>query len=278
MKKITVISLIATVLLSATSLFGQGDFLRTDRLGYTTTIVRYDTLADLQAGVNAVDTINLGDRDFSINYWEDTRLFARAAWFYTTDPSGQQGVGNTRGNNGPGFMQMYDDDYSTVNSARLYFDGFDGTNWTEARFRATGTNAIYPDEVARWSVYNNDNDEGIFHSYSLDLTLTGLQGQQVSPDQIVANNHPTGVSGKMTSVFEITSTDTGPQDLGFYAVEMTFNMNSWAWDNRDQLTYPANGFRDTFVVAPPVPEPAEIGMLSLIGLGALLLVRRRFKK
>lgn len=108
--------------------------------------------------------------------------------------------------------------------------------------------------------------------------MTGLQGVEVLPGVIQAVNHPTGVTGSLKAVFQLTENNTSPADLGFYDIEMTFNMNNWSWDNRNDLTYPEGGFSSSQFVAPPVPEPATIGLLAIVGLGALLLLRRRFRK
>lgn len=281
------------ILLSLSALLFGGGFLaaqvqtvfKTDRLGYTTTATRYNSLADLQTKTNPIDFVTIGDRDIRIWSNIDTvndRIFNQiyGSFFYSTDPSGNPGAGNTTGNTGPGFMQIFDDDFSTVDTWRMAFDNFDGTYWTEANLKITGSDddqAPTP-SPARFSIYNNDNDIGIFHSYNLDVTVTGLEGLEAAPDLILATNHPTGVTGTLKAVFQLTENNTSPADQGFYDIEMTFNMNNWAWDNREDLTYPESGFAGSFFLAPPVPEPATIGLLSVLGMAGLLVLRRRLRK
>ncbi|NDV61425.1 PEP-CTERM sorting domain-containing protein [Puniceicoccales bacterium CK1056] len=277
-------------LLSLSLLLLSGGFLSaqvptafiTDRLGYTTTATRYNSLADLQTKTNPVDFVTIGDRDirfFTVDGSPSVNQIY-GSFFYSTDPSGNPGVGNTSGNNGPGFMQIYDTDFSTVDTWSMAFDGFDGTYWTEANLKISGSDddqAPTP-SPARFSIYNNDNDIGIFHSYNLDVTVSGLQGIEALPGVIQATNQPTGVTGTLKAVFQLTENNTSPADQGFYDIEMTFNMNNWAWDNRDNLTYPADGFMNSVFIAPPVPEPATIGLLSVLGMAGILVLRRRLKK
>ena len=274
--KISLLLAAAAVLLSST-VIAQDAFI-TDRLAYTTTATRYNSLADLQTKTNPLDFVTIGDRDIRFFTVDGVLNQIYGSFFYSTDPSGNQGVGNTRGNTGPGFMQIYDSDFSTVDTWKMVFDGWDGTYWTEANLKISGSdNDELAGSPARFSVYNNDNDIGIFHSYNLDLTVTGLEGTEALPNTILATNHPTGVTGTLKAVFQLTENSTGPQDQGFYDIEMTFNMNNWAWENRDDLTYPDDGFVDSFFVASPVPEPATIGLLSIVGMAGLLILRRRVR-
>ena len=81
-------------------------------------------------------TINIGDRDLSLyilNGYSDgsqNQTVIMGSWWYTTDPSGIPGYGNTHGNTGIGFIQLYDATAATTTSASMGFSGFDGTNWT----------------------------------------------------------------------------------------------------------------------------------------------------
>jgi hypothetical protein len=267
--------LLSTGVLSAQ----QATIFKTDRLGYTTTATRYNTLADLQTQTNPIDFVTIGNRDIRVYSVDETFNQIYGSFFYSTDPSGNRGVGNTSGNTGPGFMQIYDLDFSTVSSFDMNFGGWDGTYWTEARLQISGSDSDQAPtpSPARFSVYNNDNDIGIFHSYNLDLTVTGLEGFDIGGGYYAALNHPTGVTGTLKAVFQLTENNTGPQDQGFYDIEMTFNMDNWSWDNRDELTYPTTGFSDSLFVA-PVPEPTTIGLLSILGMAGLLVLRRRLKK
>ncbi|MFO7724427.1 MAG: PEP-CTERM sorting domain-containing protein [Oceanipulchritudo sp.] len=262
-------------LLTASTTFGQAIF-STDRLGYTGTALRYDSLSDAQDGVSETDSVSFQDRDASI-YFEDGQWnVAMGSWWYTTDSDGRLGWGNTNGNTGVGFMQLYDNDFSSVDASSMVFDGWDGTYWRDAILSVEGTNAG-SDDYSRLSVYDNVNDGGIYHSYSLDLEVGGLEGTETSPGWIEAGNHPTSVNGSFTGIFELTEDQDSPDNQGFYAVTLDFNMDNWAWENRDDLTYPATGFSDSYFAATPVPEPSTIALFAMGGLGAFLGVRRRLR-
>ena len=107
----------------------------TDRFGYTGVVKRYGTLADAQAGSNSTSEYSIGNRDLSL-YIKDGIVVVMGSWWYTIvdntngyakdDPAGDRlysGYGNTRGNSGRGFVQLYDGDASTVTSADMSFGG-----------------------------------------------------------------------------------------------------------------------------------------------------------
>ena len=72
------------------------------------------------------------------------------SWWYTTDPSGQNGMGNVTGNSGVWFLQLYDADSSTDTNLSMGFQNFDGTNWTEFALSISGGNADNPNDYARF--------------------------------------------------------------------------------------------------------------------------------
>lgn len=125
-----------TAATSVSALGGDPGAISTDRFGYTGTVYRYDTLANAQThnGVTGlVETIAVGNRDLSLfivngfpQYYSDANVIM-SAWWYTTEPntngfpkdhpSGDRyysGWGNTRGNTGIGFLQIYDSTTSTA--------------------------------------------------------------------------------------------------------------------------------------------------------------------
>lgn len=265
-----------------------GGLVSTDRFGYTGTITRHDSQTDAESGTNPTDTITLGDRDLALFIAQnDTEVSSdwnvmMGSWWYTTDDQGRAGWGNTRGNTGVGFLQLFDSDGSTDTGVSMEFRNFDGTYYTEFDLSLTGSDADN-DDFARLSAYDNVNDGGIWHDYELNLTATGLEGMTTAPGIIESTNQPTSVSGGISGVFEITEDETSPANQGFYAVDLSLSMTNWAWENRDDLTTQdedGNPIEDTFATSTfrtvsTVPEPATVGLMAIAGLGMVAARRRR---
>lgn len=261
----------------------------TDRFGYNGEVVRYDTLSDAMSGTNPIDNITIGDRDLALFVANgDTSVadqnVALGSWWYTMDEfygpgQGRAGWGNTRGNTGVGFMQLYDNDSSTDTSVDMSFGDFDGTHYTSFTFSLTGESAG-ADDFSRFSAIDNVNDGGIWHEYAINLTATGLQGVDFGNGIIEATNHPTGVTGSITGIFEITENQTSPDNQGFYVVDLNLSMTNWAWENRNDLTPQVSldggntffdgSFSDSTFRTVPAP-----GVAGLLGLAALGATRRR---
>ncbi|HOK95872.1 MAG TPA: PEP-CTERM sorting domain-containing protein [Anaerohalosphaeraceae bacterium] len=282
----TVFVLIAVLLINSANIFAAtAGAISTDRFGYTGTVVRYGSLDDAKTNSNPIDTITIGNRDLSLyivnNFetYDDNYNIIMGSWWYTTsdntngypkdDPQGNRyysGWGNTRGNTGVGFMQLYDVNGDTVSSISMAFDGFNGSYWTQFKLNISGTNAGSAD-YSRFSVYDNVNDGGIWHSYNLQLTADGLKGT-ANAGIIEALNHPTNVSGSFTGLFELTEQQTSPNNIGFYSINLTLDMTNWAFEQGDEALN-GNFYNSYFAV---IPEPAT---LVLLGLGGLVLRKVR---
>ena len=275
------LSTILVGLLAANAWAGTQGVISTDRFGYTGTVTRYDTLADAQNDTNAVNNYTIGNRDLSLyivngdpGYDADVNVIM-GSWWYSTDPSGSAGYGNTTGNSGQGFVQLYDEDSSTDNSVSFEFQNFDGTYWTEFAMSISGTNADYPSDYARfWVDYQGSGaDKVVYHEYALNLVAGGLEGTETVPGVIQATNHPTSVTGTYEGIFENVST-TYPANNGFYRFSLALDTTNWAWDNSGALTYPAEGFAPSYFAT--VPEPASLTMVGLgLAAGVMLLRRKR---
>ncbi|TVQ32725.1 MAG: hypothetical protein EA376_05010 [Phycisphaeraceae bacterium] len=262
-------------------------FVSTNRFGYEGTALRYDTMADALAGVNSTDTINITDRDLAmVVASDDTSVADRTqflgAWWHTTDTfysptEGRAGWGNTTGNTGVGFLQMFDIGAVSTTGVSMSFSDFDGSFYTTFDLSVTGENAG-EDQFSRFSAMGNNGDGGVWHGYAINLTATGLEGVGISPGVIESTNQPTDVSGSISGLFEITSTAAGQE--GFYVVNLALSMDNWAWDNRNDLTpLVSSDGGDTFFdgsfpdsVFRVVPAP---GAAAFFALGGAALARRR---
>ncbi len=292
------ILIVAAVAGLATMAFADAKFIvSTDRVSYTGTLTKYATLADAQAQTNPVGgPYTIPNRDTAAPYntaYRDAGMYfvknmpaydpqdaniLLTAWWYTTDPNhgAYSGWGNPNNTN-TGFLQLYDGDGSTETAASASFSDWDGTYWTTFTLEVNGLNAIYDandpsnDYARLWHAPGIGGagglTKGIFHTYDLDVTFGGLQGQAVGGD-IVATDHPDSVVGTFTGIFENTNT-LDPQYNGFYVIDYTFGMDNWAWGNQGDL----NGAFSDSLFAVPAPGAVVLGM---IGLGLIGWVKRRF--
>ena len=281
----------AMMILAGAAQAQTGGLISTDRFGYNGTVVRYGSLADATGGINALEAVAIGDRDLSLytasnDSQEADFNYMSGSWWYTTNEQygpgmGSAGWGNTTGNTGPGFLQLYDDDANTDTSVSMSFDNFNGTHYTDFNFSLQGTNAGAAD-YGRFSAYDNVNDGGVWHNYDISLTATGLMGVEVSPGIIESSVHPTGVSGSITGIFEITENQTSPANQGFYVVNLDITMVNWAFDNMASLTpnisydggqsFSDGTFADSLFRT--VPTPASGALIALAGVGAARRRRR----
>jgi hypothetical protein len=267
-----------------------GGVFSTDRFGYTGTVTKYDSLADAEGNINAVETIAIGTADPNDNseHRDASFYFVNNASGYDTDYNtlmgswwyginGSAGNGNINGNTGVGFMQLYDDDGSTDTSVDMSFSDFNGTYWTAFNLLVQGGNATAAEDYARLSAYDNVHDAGTYSSYTLDITATGLEGTQTG-NVIEANNHATGVSGSFNGLFSFGGDGDGDIYTGFYSISLDFDMENWAYSNNGNLNGPyqdgGNIYASQFVTIHDVPEPSTI---AIFALGIIGLASRRSK-
>ncbi len=280
LKSRTLLAISLVGAMASYSLAGSAGLVDTDRFGYSGTIYRYGSLEDAKAGENSTETIAVTDRDLAVVIRKDyqgnsDRNVIMGSWWYTIDTLGRAGYGNTTGNTGVGFVQLYDSDGSTDTEISMGFSNYNGTYYTEYNLNVIGQSANTAEDVSRLSVYDNVNDAGIYHEYELSLTASGLEGVQLSPGVIKSTNHPTSVTGSFSGVFELTENQTSPANQGFYSFDLALNMDNWAYTNKDHLktvdgegnVVPDSFSPSTFAVVPlpPAAFPA-IGLLGVIGL------------
>jgi len=270
-KRILFLTLLAVSLFATTAFASSVGYIATDRFGYTGSVTKYDSLADLEAGTNSVASYAIGNRDLSIYNANDYNVFM-GSWWYSTQ--GSAGYGNTRGNSGQGFIQMYDSADVTATTTDFSFGGFDGTNYTEFSYLVQGGGADYANAYSRFwidPVYVGGGDKGIFLSYELALTATGLLGvKDAVTGWITAAGEPSDVTGYLRGIFQNTST-TVPEYNGYYVFDLALDMENWAYENLESLD-PEPFMTSEFGELVPAPEPSTflllgVGLAGIIGLG-----------
>lgn len=263
LKHLTHIAVIALAT-GAVSLANASGAAYSDRFGYTGTLVRYNSLADAQAGVNSVGTVNVGNRDLAI-YVDDNDNVVMGSWWYTTSNNGA-GWGNVHGNTGLGFLQLYETNTLTRTSFSTAFSGWNGTHWTTFNLSLSGQNATYASSFARFSTGpSNVNDRAIFHTYNLNFTAGGLNGTE-SGGLITSTIDPTSVNGSFSGLMQVVG---GGAEDGYYTFDLALDLDNWAYANRANLI----GIQyEPSVFVAPVPEPFT---MALGGAAAAAFIRKR---
>lgn len=248
-------------------------------LGYTGTVTRYDSLQGALSGTGGVLAYsNLGsssrDLQLQINDGmsvEDGFLFGTAWWPTVT------GQASNPNDVAFGFAQLYDPGSTSVASLHSSWDAALTTyslQLSGANALATTTGGAY--QTRLWNatdIGGSESQGGAFRQY--EFTMTAQVDTAAHWDSglgmYVAYSDPTAVTGSLRGVFENTSGDGVSE--GFYAFDLSMNLDSWLWSNRADST-------DYHVTAlgSAIPEPSTYALL--LGAGTLFLaaMRRRRKR
>ncbi|HET7274750.1 MAG TPA: PEP-CTERM sorting domain-containing protein [Longimicrobiaceae bacterium] len=272
---------LALLAVTASTANAQGAYVSTERFGYTGTIERYNSLSDLQAGINAVSgsPFSVPARDLSLYMVDGNAAFDGAAnanasmflsFWYANG-------GDSPSNQNTGFVQMYDTEGGSVTSMS---GSWANTSKTIFQWAVSGGNMAYgctpPADCGRlWnagsSLGSAETTAGSFYSYFLDFTATGLAAATWNPTTGVYESisDPTGVTGSLTGIFQNQSIKD-PSSNGWYKYDLALTMDSWAYDNG----YAAPS---AFGSAHVTPEPASMILLGS-GLAGVVGARRRRRK
>ena len=280
--RLTILLVTLALLVPAMQALAQGGYVATNRFGYSGSVTRYSTLADLQNNVNGT-TFNNPQRDLGLFMIDNNAAYVNqfpgvnpatesiflTAWWFSP---ASDGVGNPN-NTSVGFLQMYDNDGATLSSIATQWNNTARTSFT---FSASGTNSIpgctsYPPEDCGRLYNGNTATGGSFLTYSLGLTANGLAAASYNATTGVweSVSDPTSLTGYLTGTFQNTSA-SDPGSNGWYSYDMTMNMASYAYDNGYLVTDPS--YFGSNVTA--TPEPASL-LLFATGLAGVATAWRR---
>lgn len=234
------ISTLASFVALGVSLVAPEKFLASsDRWTYTGTITVYNSFADAQAGKNPrTAAIPVPKRDGSVyfarnmggEYSEFNAILTN--WYAGPDPN-NKGVGNPNNKN-EGFVQMYDADASNWQNQKGYFNAAKNTFTAEGKgMRASYPSPENPGDYARlWNAgsapASGEGTKGTFLKYEYKFVASGLTASDPDGDGYFTSSGNAGAyTGYFKAIFQNTSTRHTYAN-GFYVVNLTFGMGSWA--------------------------------------------------
>ncbi len=276
-----------------------------DRFNYSGTVSKYHSQSDAESGTNPIFTETIpgftdgnsySGRDLSFNVSKGAPSSIAGqdyndvlnAWSYTkTGP--HLGSGNPN-NQDIGFFQLYDNNSNTLITSSAHWNA----SLKHYTFEEHGANAPYDPYYSRlWDGRLVDDGApstgGTFIDYSFGLFAdfdTPATEDGSHPGWYYINGEPVSVTGYLKGIFEndcATTTCTNNDVAGFYAFDFAIGLNSWVYDNKDNLaTDPGNpnsnislyNVYHTSYFAAQTPIPGAL-LLYVSGLGVLGFAGRR---
>lgn len=286
---------ISTAVAAAFVLFGAGNaanasMIDFDVFSYTGTVTVYSTLSDAQNGINSssgphtIPTATNETRTTLPNA-RDAYVYADTAanvftlgtaWYYTPQVylGNAWGYGNPNNTN-TGFLQLYDDDGSSLSALTM---GWDPT-LTQFTVSASGANAAAAEYARLWPAPTlggaSSISGGEFVEY--DFSLTATFGAPVATGTSTGVT-PDSVTGWFNAIFHNTGTDPLLND--YYVVNFAMQGGSSAEDNNYAAEYTGGTTFETtaartFVAPVPLPAAWPLALTGFAMLGAAGIRRRR---
>ncbi len=270
-----------------TPLIAEAASINFENYNYTGTTTTYTTLSDAQNGTSSTGSYTIQTRSNGAN---STLTNARDAYIYANTSTNtflfgtawyfnpQEFIGNGYGfgnpnNSNNGFIQLYDNNASSLSSFSM---GWDPT-LTQFSVNASGANAGAAESARFWPAPNPGGASGIsagtFVAFDYKLIATFATA---APSGSKVGETPNNVTGFFSAIFQNTGTD--PSFNQFYVISLLFNSGSAAELNNYAATYAGyTNFSETVAETTfisPVPLPAALplfasglGMLALLGIG-----------
>ena len=268
------VGLCAALVLGISPLVAQSAFVVDDFLGYNGgSLTTHVTLADAQAGTNAMVTNTFPQRDLAIYFGLNTPYYGLSTpdiaysltnWFAVDEDSSPS-------NTSPGFYQIGDTDGGSVTGMSAFWN----SALTRYTFSASGAATVVgcvaanmpPQDCGRlWNGAGAAN-QGSFIEWNVNFVADFGSAASLNAAsglyEIAAR--PDAITGNLTGIFHDATTDQ------YYRYNAGINLVSWAWDQEPSgVLYGADMVRDLSTV----PEPATMTLLAT-GLMGMAAARRR---